>query len=512
MKKDKLVLLLIILTAIVVRVLFIWIDRPEFVGWFNHTYYYFVEVKGLLENGKLPFPDMPLIFYIYALTAKILIRFGTDFRSAIVISTRLWMSVIPALISIPVYLTLLSITNEEKLRKSLWAIVFVSAILPLSLMHVPELLQKNAFGLLLLAVFMFFSKRFLTKFNLKNLLFLVSIFLLIVFTHFGTTGVTILYLISISLAFLHLKKISKKNIFLISSSVVVPFILSVGGIYFTDSQRYERILFYIQNSFNTSFLGLLLSPSTNFNQKIIVLFAILIPVLLVVFLFQLYKKNKKTISEENKLFWLSNIIFIYLLMMPIYDQLLFGRLALYTYLPLLFIITFILQFSINKTWIRKGILIIVVFGALLMAFGEFMNDKFRNRDVDKIYNDLLKIKEKQNFHSNDLIITKYGAEHVCIWFLETKAGLITSLNISDFDKYENIYILNPIENSFNNEENKNYEELNRLNEFQIMSQNIMKPKDAEIIYKSEYIQLLFLDSVPEEWKFDLNGNWISYKK
>jgi ABC-type transporter Mla subunit MlaD len=64
LEKEHLLLLSIVVLAILVRIIFIWVGRPEFVGWFNHTYYYYVETKGLLSDGKLPYPDMPILFFM----------------------------------------------------------------------------------------------------------------------------------------------------------------------------------------------------------------------------------------------------------------------------------------------------------------------------------------------------------------------------------------------------------------------------------------------------------------
>jgi len=86
---------ILILIAFIVRVIVIWVGRPEFVGWFNHTYYYYVQTRGLLENGSLPFPEMPLLFYIYSFTANLLNWFGVEINAAIVSATRFWMCLIP---------------------------------------------------------------------------------------------------------------------------------------------------------------------------------------------------------------------------------------------------------------------------------------------------------------------------------------------------------------------------------------------------------------------------------
>ena len=121
MKKDKKILSAIVLFAILVRLLFLWVGRPVFVGWFNHTYYYYVEVRGLLEQGVLPYNDMPLLFYIYAFVAKLLVGMGLEVDSAIVASTRLCMSIVPSLIPIPVYAVVAGIRGERPFGKNQWA-------------------------------------------------------------------------------------------------------------------------------------------------------------------------------------------------------------------------------------------------------------------------------------------------------------------------------------------------------------------------------------------------------
>mgnify|MGYP000011713989 CR=1 FL=1 len=83
LRKEFLTLGMIVCIAILARVFTIWIGRPEFVGWFSHTYYYFVEVRSLLENGALAYPDMPLLFLVYAFFAKILLYLGIDSKIAL---------------------------------------------------------------------------------------------------------------------------------------------------------------------------------------------------------------------------------------------------------------------------------------------------------------------------------------------------------------------------------------------------------------------------------------------
>ena len=195
MKQEAKILSLLIFIAFVIRVLVLWIGRPEFVGWFNHTYYYYVETKGLLHNGKLPFPDMPFLFYIYACTSKLLLWLGIEFNPAIVLSTRFWMSLIPSLLPLPIYLTIKNIFKEQYLPKWIWFFLFACAFYPLSILHMPEFLQKNTLGLLLFSVFILQVRVGLNKFNPKRIVILSTLFLLIILTHFGSTAPTLLYLL-----------------------------------------------------------------------------------------------------------------------------------------------------------------------------------------------------------------------------------------------------------------------------------------------------------------------------
>ena len=112
LKMDYRILILIILVAFLVRFLLIWAYRPEFVGWFNHTYYYYVQTRGLISNGSLPFADMPFLFYLYAFTAKTLQLAGLESNAAIVNATRFWMCLTPSLIPVPIYCAFKTIKNE----------------------------------------------------------------------------------------------------------------------------------------------------------------------------------------------------------------------------------------------------------------------------------------------------------------------------------------------------------------------------------------------------------------
>lgn len=510
MKPSYLLALLVIL-ATLIRAFFIWIDRPEFVGWFNHTYYYYVEVKGLLTQGQLPYADMPLLFYLYAGTAKVIAWFGVSLNDAIVSATRFWMSIIPSLIPLPVYFTLRYSHPTKSLCTQEWLLVCVSAFLPLSLLHLPEFSQKNTLGLLLLAVFFFFTQKALFTSIKKNITLLGLFAALIVLTHFGTAGALFLYVLALSVAFLFIQKNAFQTLKLVGGATF-GLGLAICLIYWFDIKRVERIAYYLGNSLNNSFVGILFSSSTSAGAKSMATMAIMLPILMLWIFLKTFHIIRQKISTAHQIFYLSHCLFCYLLVFPLYDQLLLARFSLFSYLSLIIILGYIFHYTVINRWLKLGLQGFIITSVLMMMLGEWMSLKMHNPDKELIFTDLMKVKKQANFNAKDLIITKNGAEHIANWFWETKSGVITSLNTQAFAKYKRVYILNPIEGELNFEGIWGKSATNEKDRYHFMLSNIPAPQNAQILYQSKYLQLLRLKVIPKEWVFDKNGNWKSYGK
>lgn len=186
------------------------------------------------------------------------------------------------------------------------------------------------------------------------------------------------------------------------------------------------------------------------------------------------------------------------------------RLLLFSGITIIVILVFTIKYGVKKQWVKNSIITIISIAVIAMAFGEFMSVKFHNRNKEVVYNDLMILKEQQSFTSRDLIITKNGAEHISNWFLNVKAAMITSLNTGDFKKYDNIYVLNPIEGELNFQGIRRKKAHNEADKYHFMLRNIPRPEGVEPIYKSEYIEFFRLESAPEEWEFNAEGRWSSY--
>ena len=509
-KKDYLILALIIGAAILARVFTIWVGRPEFVGWFSHTYYYFVEVRGILENGALVYSDMPLLFYIYALISKILIFFGVEQKLAIVTSTRFVMSVFPALTAIPIYLLIKSINDKNNLNKKHWLLVIISTILPLTLTHLPEILQKNMFALVLFVFLQLAIYQLLKSYNHKKLFFVIFLTLLIFLSHLGTLAATLIYFFAIITAYLINSGNFKKTLLCLIGFFVLAGIF-ILGIYFLDISRFNRIIYYFATSISNSQIGLLFLSQTIL-EKLQFFGAITFTGLIAYLFYWIYHKFKNELNKPDKIFLSSNFIFIILLLFPLLDVDLLVRFILFIPISVIIIQIYLFKY-LRKKWIKNVLVGLFLFVCATTAFGEFMGIFMRNANNKQIQQEIGSIKDKGIFLPNDFVITKYAVNPMCNWFFNTKAGLITSLNKEDFNKHRKIFILNPTDGQIPKENLKNL--VNKkieteADKYEIMRSNILIPNRSNQILQTENIEIYEIKSPPENWKFDSNGYWVGY--
>lgn len=500
---DKVLLVFLVIPAFLTRVLFIWIDRPEFVGWFNHTYYYYVQTNGLLENGALPFRDMPLLFYIYSITARFLTWLGADNHDAVVNATRFWMCLIPSLLPLPFYAIFKNIFKGQAMPGWVWILVAGSAVYPLSILYMPEFLQKNTLGIVFLTILICLSINLVRKPKLEGILPFAGVFFLLVLTHYGSTGAAVLYCGALILSLI--VQADKTKAIKMSLGLLAGLVFALCAFYFFDIQRFERVGFYIGRMVDSSPIAVIFN-SQNTMEKIHGILMVTFPPGILLLFYRFYSMEKIKLPPSVKTFWLSNLIFCYLLVLPLYDQLLFGRFSLFLFVPASIVLYFTLHYSVSKKWIRNGVLGLYLFVFILMGFGEIMSLKFHNKNKDEIFADLSRLKTQLDLNENDLIIGRNGVEHISNWVLGTKSCVITALNVNDFQKYERVFILNPKEQGITLQGNTN-EGAYRYN---LMLSNVPEPKNGKPVFDSDHLKLIELSSPPVEWNFDPDGLWKNF--
>ena len=509
--REKALLAFIIASAFAGRAFAIWISRPEFVGWFNHSYYYWVQVQGVLESGRLPYADMPLLFYFYAAESSVLQLIGLEMRPAIVTSARVTMSIAPALIAYPIFMIVRRIGGFRELSYEKWILVALSAFLPLTLAHMPELLQKNTLGLLLLSGLMYATYALLHGPSPGLLVAVSLLFVLITLTHLGTLAVCLLFGLSLLLAVIY-EKADSKQVMAILVLVAAFSVVGLAAVYMLDPDALGRILRYAQSSLPHSLLGSVFSAEP-FSLKLAYLIGVLIPPALAFFLLRAYLQHRASLQPADRIFWLGNVLFPYLLVLPVFDLDVVPRLVLFMPLPLVVVLIYQLQYQNRK---RPGRLLVSLAsaGVALMLFGETMNLIMLYPDKEEIHEDLLELRERYQLSENDFVLTTYGVNPICNWFLGTKSGLITAFNESDRESYDRLFVLNPREGrtapagqsdsdriTFRTAEEK----------YEAMRQRVPLPAEMKPLAPSDHLQFYELNALPEHWLFNAEGNWIGYR-
>jgi hypothetical protein len=102
------------------------------------------------------------------------------------------------------------------------------------------------------------------------------------------------------------------------------------------------------------------------------------------------------------------------------------------------------------------------------------------------------------------------SEHVCNWLFEVKAGVITSLNRDDFDRYNRIFIFNPIQGGLRGEGSDPRTADSEADRYLFMRRNIPRSRNTEPVFASKHLELFHLEEPPQEWVFGQDGRWRGY--
>ena len=193
------------------------------------------------------------------------------------------------------------------IRNKQWVLISAAAFLPLSISYLPEFLQKNMFGLLLLSILIFYSQRLLRRSTGEMSAVSAALVLLIVVSHYGTLAATALYGMALILAHAVVNKTARKT-------WVFALLLLGGGsialvlIYLLDAQRFRRL-------FSTWGLDGRLARccsgqrTRDRGQVLASLGGVLAFYGLLFACYRIYVRKGSSLAPGDRVFWLANIFF-----------------------------------------------------------------------------------------------------------------------------------------------------------------------------------------------------------
>ena len=417
--------------------------------------YYPLQVRYVLTNGHLGFPDMPLIFYLDAILIKFVSLFGVPITDTLI------MNVVKIIDSISIPLLLIPIYKIFRLSKPTTYKYFSTSIIAFSVLSFSPLilksdLQKNAVAIVFLFASVSYFLSYLSKKNKKDIYMSILFFLLIGITHFGTFAFALVFMI-IAIAF------SYKQKAIIPLVILTIFSLAIVAIF--DFSRFIRLTSFWTELFNKpALLSNLLAPPD--------LILILISLLLAGFGLFILKTKGFRLDPYQKAIAFSSVICLFLLSFPLLDTEYFKRLSLFLFIPqIILIIQIAPVLDIPHLRIISFSLIVITFLSVFAVIG-----KPADAVLDKgAYENL---KELTTIIKNDnetIIIARHGLEWWAAWVLKTKVGQDKSIDKAFFEKYRNIIFLTQINGFGNDRQRTPFHEP-------------IAPPNSEVIFSSEYFK------------------------
>lgn len=495
------ILAFILLGAFGARAIGLWLTRPEFMGWFNHAPWYWVQTRGLMQDGQLPFSDLPLLFYLYAALTHVIEFLGFAREPAVINASRLLMCLTPALIAWPFWLMLRRINGPRRLAWPDWVLIVCAAFMPLTVVHMPELLQKNMLGMLLLACLMYASFRALQK--PRWIAVALMWFVLIAFTHLGTLAAACLWILAMGIAETANRSGPWRGLMAVA-------VATAGGLiawlvlWQVDPDALSRITRFLSSSLQNSVISAVLGQSPDMGRAA-GLAALLLPLALMGLVMKLWWSVRASLSRPDRSFWLANLLFAGLLVAPFIDLDVLPRLVLFLPLPLLVLLAFALRHGYRP---RLAQLLVGVagLGTLLLIVGESQQLLRGRANNAETHRELQELVARYDLGKTDLVIAPYAVAPAMSWFLGTRAALVTAVDRDDFERYDRVFVLNT-----GREQAPDWQGSVTVTDdserYKLMRQAVPLPEGSDAEDGIERFYFYRLETVPKTWLFNESGRW-----
>lgn len=428
--------------------------------------YYPLQIRSLIESGKLGFSDMPLYFYLNALIVKLVYFLtGAESEQVIILTLKIIDSLSLPLLVIPLY-KLTTKLFPGNLSSATEIVLVAFATLSISPLVLVSDVQKNAFAIPLMAFFLYYLLDFLKSPSWKSAIAAGSFLLLTGVTHFGVFSV------SISILLISLLVFYRKKALLFSLPIILA---GFALIYVFDDQRADRVLWLFVILFRSPMLlnGPVDPP---------VLLGYIVTFLLIGSGIYVLVKSRNRLPKFQKNVLITLILTTFIFSFPLMGFMYIERFSLILFIPQ-FILALTLQDQITAHLrvVVNSMLSIIVAVAVFFCFINIKSPVLSS----EAFADLKRIKEVIPDPDETLVIARHGLEWWTGWALHTKVGQDKSLNEEVFTKYKKVIILVHKKESYH-----------RKMPQHTLIHEPMYPEDAIPVYQSAYFKAFEIKSVP----------------
>jgi hypothetical protein len=411
---------IITFTAIIVR-LYISFSNELFIG--VNGGYYPVQVRHILNTGLLGFDDVPLYFYFCALILKIGSFLGFAITNETIISVIKTIDCIALpLLSIPLFKLIFRKERSIIFFSSIAILIF--SIFSFSPFAMLGDLQKNAFAIPLLFIFIYLIDGYLINHKKRTLqLVLVTLFALAL-THFGVFAFALIFLIVLQFIVYRKKAIIPS---------ILVFLSGFAIILLFDANRAFRLI----NFWNEIFVMRFIFQEPMFLP---VLINTIFSYSLVIFGIIQYRKFKNESDKVLQYIVITLIVLITIFGFPLYEANYVLRFNALLFVPQSLLILYLIRIN-RKFAVPFSILLLLL--TVLFSTIYFIDDK--KPCIDELsYQDLQNIKKyiPENKDST-IVITRHGLEFWTSWALQVEVGNDRAMDKLNLDNYKNFLLLHP---------------------------------------------------------------------
>lgn len=423
--------------------------------------YYPLQVRHILQTGKLAFNDMPFLFYLDAAIVKLISVFG------FAITDNLILNVVKLVDSIGLPFLLIPLYSIFKNLKNTPLPVYQVSLIAYSVLSFAPLIlvsdtQKNALAVVFVFAAIAAAIKFVKNPCFKTLVWPLIWGVLTALTHFGTFSF-LMFFVLIMILVVYRKKA------LVPALIIVA--AGTGIIAIFDVSRFFRLISVISVAFERP---LILSGKIPPHDFIIILLSLLTAVFGLVYLI----KNSKHIPVAETGIIAASVVCLFVLANPLLDGQYYMRLSLFLFIPQIFI----LLFTANRIK-RVPLVLISVIMFLIIALSVSVSFVHRRNPVinEPEYNDLLKIREITDKDITNIVVTGHGLEWWTAWILRTEISQDKAYNADFYKDYESVYFL--IQINHDNKRPSGPPGPPQFDETRLTRQN------TELVYISQYFKL-----------------------
>jgi len=404
--------------------------------------YYLVQVRALLEGGRLAFADFPFVFLLEAGLAKMLAGIGVgggSVEAAIVAAVKLVDVVLPALAAVPVAVIALRLRAPGDERR--WPALVAAAVATLSYAPVVMTgdLQKNALGMLAMAALVAAGHAALARGGAWRWAAAVAALAVTGLAHAGAFAAAAAYAVIAGCIAVAVSRPGRWRAVLAAAAIAAGAIALLAAVLWaTDRSRFAR------------FAGVLLDPRSLFRRPMLVAVfdgtvgpldlanALLASAVGALGLAMIVRRWSALPGTTRAIVGASSLLAL-LLGSPLVGADWAERFTLMAYLPASVALAFVLAHTRRRSIARAtaGVARAACAAALALTLGPLGRPSIDPTSVPELQGASALIARP----TRTLVIARHGLEWWAAWFLRTRVAQEFDLEPSVWDEYDEVFCL-----------------------------------------------------------------------